>query len=142
MTHVLNEKQTANPRPVLGLRKREHGIARLTLAVFLPLLFVGLYAAYHITPFYYNYFELQNQMDSLVRVAGVYTDEELRRKLATQMKVLEINASIDDVRIERFGNTMRMSLQYEETFWIEWKGEEYEVHTFDFDATVERDFSS
>lgn len=120
----------------------ERGIAKLTLIVFVPLIFVVLYAAYYITPFYYNYFELQNQMESLVRVASVYTDEELRRKLATQMKALEIPASVDDVRIDRFGNTMRISLQYEETFWIEWQGEEYEVHTFDFDATIERDFGS
>ena len=118
----------------------QQGIAKLTLLVFVPLVIASIYAANVILPFYYNFFELKNQMQSLIEVASVHTDEELLKKLETHMKWMEIPASIDDVTLQRFGDSMRISLKYEETFWFTWDGTDYEIHTFEFDAVAESGF--
>ena len=53
------------------------------------------------------------------------------------MKKMEMPAEIDDVRIERSGKTMRISLEYDEVFYVTWQGEEYDLHTFHFHAYAE-----
>lgn len=116
------------------------GISRLTILVFLPIVAALIYTANAVAPFYYNYFELQNQMHSLIRVAAVHTDAELLKKLETHIKWLEMPIAIEDVVIQRYANSMRMSVQYQETFWFTWQDTDYEIYTFNFDATVEDDF--
>jgi len=120
---------------------KDSGVSKLTVLVFAPLISVAIYSAYHITPFYYNYFELVNQMESLVKVAGVHTDEELKKKLSYHMKKLGIPGTIDQVKFDRFGDRMHIRLSYEETFWVTWQGVDYDIHTFKFDADAEGNYS-
>ena len=122
---------------VRSLRASEKGIGKYTLIVFGALLGAGLFAAYHILPFYYYYFELQEHMQQLIRVANVYNDKELREKLRTHLKRMDIPASIDEVKIERMGNHVSMSLAYQEVFYLTWEGKEYEIYVFDFHAFAE-----
>jgi hypothetical protein len=116
------------------------GIARLTLLIFVPIVLATIYTANQVAPFYYNYFELRNQMRSLIEVASVHTDEELLKKLEKHMKWMEIPASVEDVRMRRFSDSMEISLEYEETFWFTWDGEDYEIYTFEFSAIEEGNF--
>jgi dihydroorotase len=126
----------------MNMEKRERGVGYLTLAVFGTLIAAGIFCAYHIFPFYYYYFELQNQMDSLVRVASVHTDKELRDKLRAHLKRMEIPATIDDVKIRRFGSSISMTLEYEEDFYVEFRGQEYDIHTFQFRAHAEGEYET
>ncbi len=118
-------------------RRADGGAGKLTLLVFGVLIAAGTFVAYHVMPFYYYYFELEQQMQQLTRVANIYSDKELRDKLATHMKRMEIPASVDEVKIERTGDYVRIGLQYQEVFSVYWKGTTYDLYTFDFNAYAE-----
>lgn len=118
-------------------RCSQHGAGKLTLFVFGAIIAAVLYTAYHVLPFYYYYYELKNHMAEAIRVASVYTDEELRKKIAYQIKWMEIPADPAELEIVRMGGTMRISLSYDEVFYARWMGTDYELHTFHFEAEEE-----
>jgi len=91
-----------------------------------------IFCAYHILPFYYYYFELQEQFEALVRVAEVNTDQELRSKIRSYLRRAEIPAEADEVRIDRDGGRISLTLDYQEVFFIRFRGKEYDIKTFDF----------
>lgn len=121
------------------LTNEETGLGKLTAIFFGGLVLITLYIGYNVLPFFYYYFELKSQMESLIRVAPVYTNEQLREKLHYHMKQLKIPADINDVEIERAGNRIKMSLAYSETFYITYQDKDYDVMTFDFLAEEEGD---
>lgn len=98
-----------------------------------------LYTGYHVLPFYYYYYELKNHMFEAIRVASIYTDDELRQKLVYQIKWMEIPADPQELVIERSDGYMRISLSYDEVFYFTWQGKDYEIYTFHFDAEEEGD---
>jgi hypothetical protein len=123
----------------------ELAAAKLTLLVFLTLTAAGLYAAYEILPFYYYYYELQNQMEAAIRVASVETDNELRTKLVYHIRKMDLpvgdDAQLKDaLKIERDDNVMRISLPYEEVFSIYFGDKEYVIRRFKFKAYAEGEF--
>lgn len=120
--------------------RNQSGISKLALLIFVPLIGATLYSGYRIIPFYYDYYELINQMESLARVASVNTDQELRQKLKAHLKRTNLPITIDDITLERFGDSIRMSTNYEEVFDITWQDKEYTIHTFEFDVLVEERF--
>ena len=120
-------------------RRRELGIGRITLLVFGALIAAAVYGGFRIIPYYYYYFELENQMQSLIRVASLTPDQEIRKKLAQQLKRMDISATIDNLRIERVNPRMRMSLPYEEELWFSFRGKDYHIYTFKFNAYAEGD---
>ena len=119
---------------------RESGIGKLTLLVFGCFTAVCLYTAYHVLPFYYYYYELVNQMEAVIQVASLETDQEIRRKLEYHIRRMELPVDPRELRIERRGNTMRISLRYSETFFVPWRGRDIEVYTFPFHAQAEGRF--
>ena len=122
---------------VRGRHRAERGVGKLVLLVFGTLLAVVAFVAYHVLPFYYYYFELQEQMQQLVRVGSVDSDKELRAKLAAHLKRMEIPAEIDDVKIERAGDRVAISLDYDEVFYVTWHGKDYTLRVFHFHAYAE-----
>jgi hypothetical protein len=118
-------------------RQLQEGLSKITVLVFLPLLVLSIYCSYHIIPFYYDYYELQNQMDSLVRVSSMNTDQEIRDKLAAHLKRTNLPVTIEDFKFERYGESMRISVSYDEIFFISFQGEDIELYTFHFDAIAE-----
>ncbi len=118
----------------------EKGVGKLTLLVFGLLIGAVLYCSYHIMPFYYYYYELQNQMASLIKVASTNTDVEIRRKLGQHMRRMDIPAEVEDVRIERFGEKMTISLEYDEIFEVRYHSEVYYTKVFHFVARAEGQF--
>ena len=68
------------------------------------------------------------------------TDEEIRRKLMVFIKQYQIPVEEEALRIERNGNVMRISLKYQEVFYITFREKDYTLRTFDFDATTEGKF--
>ena len=118
----------------------EAGIGKLTLLVFGSIVAAAVYAAYNILPFYYYFYELQNQMEQLIKVASTETDREIRQKLWAHVKYMQIPAQPENLRIEREGNTMRISLPYDEVFYLTWRGKDYTLYTFNFDAYAEGQF--
>jgi len=91
-------------------------------------------------PFYYYYYELVNQMEAVIRVAGLENDRVIRDKLAYHIKKLEIPADIKDLKIAREGNRMKISLAYEEVFYIRYGGKDYDLHVFPFKAEAQGSF--
>ena len=118
----------------------EGGVGKLTLLVFGALIGAVVYAGYCIMPFYYSYWELQNQMKSAIRVADQNTDQEIRQKLIYHIKKQQIPADLSDLTIERFDRRMRIHLPYSEVFYISWNGKDYDLYVFDFVAQAEDDF--
>lgn len=120
--------------------RTERGIALITALVFGAIACAGIYTAYKVIPFYYYYYDLKNQFEQLIKVAPVETDEEIRRKALTWLKKYDIPCEPDDLRIERQGDAMTISLKYQEVFFVTWQGKDYDIYTFDFDATTTRNF--
>jgi hypothetical protein len=118
----------------------EKGIGKLTLLVFGGLVGSALYCSYYILPFYYYFYEMQNQMEQVIKIASTDTDEEIHKKLATFMKRIEIPAEPEDIRIERDGHNMKIALDYEEIFDVEFDGKVYYTRRFPFHARAEGDF--
>jgi len=118
----------------------ESGLGKLTLLIFGTLTFIAAYCLYHIIPFYYYYYELQNQMLSLSRVASTHTDAEIRTKLMYHIKKMEIPVSGDQIRISREGQNIKMRVSYEEVFYVPFRGEYYDIHTFPFEVYVDEQF--
>jgi len=116
------------------------GASTITTVVFGAIAIVILYSAYHILPFYYYYFEVVNQMESVIRVASTNTDQEIRRKLDYHIKKMGIPAAPDDLRITRQANYMTIRLPYTETFVVRFGDKKYTIYTFDFIAEAEGAF--
>lgn len=118
--------------------KRQSGIGKLTGLVFGTIAVAILYSAYHIIPFYYYYYELQNQFEAHAKAANVYTNKQLREKLMYHINKMEIPIDKpEDLRIDRTADGTRISLAYTEIFYVSWQGKDYDLHKFDFIAQAE-----
>jgi hypothetical protein len=120
----------------------ELGAGLLTVAVFGTLLAVVLFSAYNILPFYYYYFELSHQMEAVIRVAETSNNEELRNKLTYHIRKMEIPVGDDEelrraLIIERENGKIRVSLSYEEVFYITFDGRDRTLMRFPFTAQAE-----
>lgn len=118
----------------------ECGVGKLTAIVFTIIVAVVTYSGYRIIPFYYYYFELESHMQQLITVAGVESDQEIRKKLLYQIRWMGIPADERDLKIDRRDQYMYISLPYSEVFYITWQGEDYDIYTFDFVAEAEGAF--
>src|SRR6185312_1775597 len=125
----------ANP-----MRNGESGIGRLTAIVFGTLLAAVVYTAYCVLPFFYDYFELQNQMSALVAVSESMDDAHLRRRLGGVIKEFDIPADPKDIVIDRRDHWISFSLAYDEVFYISFGDKDYDLYTFHFVAEGEGPF--
>jgi len=123
-----------------SLRSFSRGASAITTIVFGAITIVVVYSAYHILPFYYYYFEVVNQMESVIRVASTNTDQEIRRKLDYHIRKMGIPAKPEDLRISRQGNHMQIRLPYREVFAVNFGDKEHVIHVFDFVAEAEGQF--
>ena len=62
------------------------------------------------------------------------TDQSIRKKLEYHLKKMEIPADIADVKINREGNRIQISLKYKEIFYIKYRGKTYDLYVFPFHA--------
>ena len=112
----------------------EKGAGYLTLIVFGLIISALVYSAFQIAPFFYYYYDLQNQMESMIRIASMEGDQEIRKRLLYYVHKYEIPASDDALMIRRDGNTMEISLKYTEVFYVSWEGKDYVIWKFPFHA--------
>ncbi len=122
-----------------ALRRTVRGASTLTWMIFALVLGAIVYLLSKILPIYYSYYELENQMRAMIRVADQNTDEQIRKMLGDQMKVLKIPAEIEDVKIQRGSRTMLIELSYTEWLEVPLGSTYYELWEFDFDLRVEDD---
>lgn len=142
---VLSAKGNSQGMIIVGkqfqsrLRNCQSGVSKLTTIFFGAIIAAALFTGYHVLPFYYYYFELQNQMESAVAVASTYSDKELREKLwyHVHRKMQIPGVKPEDIRIERNGGLIRISLRYQEIFFLTWKGKDYDIYVFKFLAKAE-----
>ena len=121
---------------------KDAGASKITVLVFGLIAAVVFYCGYEIIPFYYYFFELQNQFESVIKVASSDTDQEIRQKLNYHIRHMELPVGDDDelrqaLKIERDHGRMKISLSYEEVFSISFRGKEYVIHRFPFHAYAE-----
>ena len=121
----------------MARHKSQRGAGKLTTLVFGTLIFVTLFCAYNIMPFYYYFYELQNQFESHARVAQTFTDKEIRQKLLLLIRQMEIPAKPEDLKISRDNGMIRISMRYSEYFYVTFQGKDYDIHRFDFFAKAE-----
>lgn len=116
-----------------SISKRQAGAGKLTLLVFGLLAGTVLYSAWHILPFYYCYFELQNNFETAAKLAGSETDQEINARLWAKIKDLEIpGVERQDIKIERENGLIRIRLRYEEVFYVTFRGKDYDIRVFPF----------
>lgn len=115
----------------------EAGVGKITIVIFGLLTAAVVYSAYNIFPFFYDYYELRNQMESLARVASTQTDQELRQKLFYHIKKMELPLDPEDVRISRNDGRVQMQAQYDEIFSVPFQDKYYEIYVFHFDAYID-----
>lgn len=116
--------------------RKEVGASKLTSAVFILIFGAIFFCAYKIVPFYYYYFEMQNQMEQVIRVASTETDQEIRKKLEYHIKANKLPVKLEDLKISREGRTIRVSLRYSEIFYVTFRGKDYDMHEFKFHASA------
>lgn len=136
-----SQKQASRKSSACSKRRNaERGISRITVIVFGILFAIAAYCGFQVGPFYYYAAELENQFKAAIDVASVHTDQEIRQKIMYHVKKLEIPCDPDDLIIERDFDTMRVSLEYSEVFFITFRDKDYEIHTFHFDLDVREKF--
>ena len=118
-------------------KQAQRGASKVATLFLLLVIATLAHVGYKLFPIYYSYFELHNQMGSLIAVADEYNDEEIRKRIAAQIKSLEIPAPIADVRIDRRAQTMLISLRYIEILTLGFEGFKFDVWTFKFVCEVE-----
>ena len=125
---------------MIKLYNKQKGAGKLTLLVFGVIAFVLLYCAYNIMPFYYYYYELQNQFESHAQAAQMYTDKELRSKLMYHIEHVQIPLKKpEDLKIDRSNGVITISLKYREIFYITYQGKDYDLWVFDFNPKATAD---
>lgn len=120
--------------------KCEGGIGKFTFLVFGSLIAAVVFYGYNVGPFYYDYYEIVQQMESVIRVAQTEDDVSIRRKLMYHIKKLGLPVRPDELVIERGDRYMKISLPYREVFYVTYKGRDYILQTFDFNAHAEGPF--
>lgn len=124
-----------------SIRRQQGGLGRWTALIFLTITGLVVWIGYNVLPFYYCYYELLNQFEQHAKVASMYTDAEIREKLMYHIRKLEIPIDKpEDLLINRDGRTMQIRLKYKEIFYITWKGKDYDLYIFPFDANMKRNF--
>lgn len=124
----------------LNTLESQRGASKLTLLVFGAMLFAALHYMYHVIPFYYDYYELENQMSAIIKIASTEKDTVIAKRLKQTIKELGIPADPDSLFLNRKDSTMEIQLQYREVYYITLRGKDYILQTFDFDAHVKENF--
>jgi hypothetical protein len=117
--------------------RNQRGASKTATLFLLAVIGLLVHVGFRLFPIYYSYFELHNQMGSLIRVADELKDSEIRRRIEEQLKSLKIPADITDVRIERRAQTMLLSLDYVEILTLGFGDYKFDVWKFNFLCKVE-----
>lgn len=120
--------------------RNQTGASKLTLLVFGLIVGAALYSAYHILPFYYYFYELKSHMQSVIRVASTESDAEIRRRLLYHIKKYELPVEPEDLKVIRNDRHMQISLDWQEVFYVTFRGKDYDIYVFNFHAFEEGDF--
>lgn len=113
------------------------------LGVLLLALIIGsfVYVGAQVFPYYYGYWELQAQFESMVEKAAIKKDSEIFDYLVDQMRVNGVNAERTDLKVKRQGKRISIDLEYTETLTLRlgdyW---EKDVHVFEFNPYAEGEF--
>jgi hypothetical protein len=127
-------------RPESLLARAERGAGKFTVLVFGLITAAVLYTAYHVLPFYYYYYEIQNQFEQVISVASTESDLEIRRRLWYYIQKYDLPALQEDLLIERDGRTMHIKLSYQEVFSVDWDSKEHILWSFPFTAEAHGEF--
>jgi hypothetical protein len=125
-----------------SIKRINCGASKLTVLIFSLIFGTAFYAAYRIIPIYYSYFELQNQAESMVRLASTETNAEIRKRLVSIIQSLNLPFDNKDeinqlLLIERDSGVITISITYSEPLVITFFEKDYTLHHFDFEVYAE-----
>ena len=115
----------------------ERGVGSLTLLVFGLIFAAIVYVGFEVLPFFYYYYDLQNQMESMVRVASEENDETIRKRLLYYIHKYQMPVRDEQLRVYRSGGKIYLDLEYREVFYVSFKGKDYNLRVFPFHAHAE-----
>jgi hypothetical protein len=92
--------------------------------------------AYQVVPWYYYYFNLRNQMATIIKNGAIESDEELKVKLAAMVAEVGIKSRSRDFVIERSSDAIRARLRYTERCAVSLMGRRIELFSMDFNLSA------
>jgi hypothetical protein len=97
-------------------------------------LFFGI--LYEVVPWYYCYFDLRNQMVTIIKNGAIESDEELKIKLAAMVSRAGVKRSSRDFVIERSSDAIRAHLRYTESCAVTVMGQRFQLFSKDFNLSA------
>ena len=116
------------------------GASRITTIFFATIFGAVIFLGYKITPFYYSYFELHNQLAAMIAHGDTLKDEEIRKRAGKFIKDLQIPAEAQDLKIDRRDRHLKLSISYTEVLFIEVGSFSRDLWDFPFSIKVEGEF--
>ncbi|HMO02727.1 MAG TPA: hypothetical protein PKD37_07045 [Oligoflexia bacterium] len=121
------------------MRKTQGNLGLGSLATFILFVVVGscVYLGYKIIPIFYNYYELQNQMDQMVRTADVLSNNEILTRIKKIVQEYNIPVKEENITVDRSHDRIILKAAWSDDLAISWKDKEYLLQTFYFEAISE-----
>jgi len=111
----------------------QRGLSKITALILIIVFSAGVYTASKIMPFYYYYFELQNQFEQLIRLGSIEKDDYIRKRIYEMIDWYQVPAQKSKLSITRNGTRMTIKLPYKEVFFIRFRGKDYDIKVFEFE---------
>lgn len=116
--------------------RREKGASGLTSAIFIIIFCAIGYALYNIVPFFYYYYDLENQAATLLKNADKLTDDQILDKLEQEIERLGIPATRKSCKVVRGNGYTKLQVFYEEEFYVRASGKDYTIWKFPFEIDL------
>lgn len=120
------------PRSLAGSLNEKGGIS--IKGLFWLLVFASvIYGAYKFFPPFFSYYMLKTEVESEAKVAHMYSDETLARRILTKASNWDAPIERENIVIERGRDVIYISVHY--TFTFDFFGKYQKEYVFDINAT-------
>ncbi|MBI5238554.1 MAG: DUF4845 domain-containing protein [Deltaproteobacteria bacterium] len=99
-------------RPYLSDKK---GVAGLKALIWLAILGSAVVVAVKLAPPYISFLMIKTDVESEAKIAHMYTDESLKKRILTKTKAWGIPITAEDIVLERRRTAIAVRIKYKET---------------------------
>jgi hypothetical protein len=115
------------------------GVSKLTFLIFGTIVFVAVYSSFKIGAFYYGFYDLKAEMESMIKVAPEISLRDVHQRLMVKVNDNQLPLTLDDFKISKADRFLSIEVKYVEVFYIELWDKTYDIYSFPFHAFVETD---